>query len=142
MNMDDFEKRLQRQALRPIPCEWREDILRRAEAASPRPAITGGSSIAIFIRRLASFLSPHPAAWAALAAVWVLIFALNTASRSHSPQIARNTTPPTTEMIAGLKEQQKILAELMGPTEFPAMERPKRFPAQPHSERRDETSMV
>lgn len=142
MNSDDFEKRLQRQPLRPIPGEWRAEVLRRAEAAAPRPAAAGSSPFAMFLRRLVSSLSPHPAAWAALAAVWVLIFALNTASHSHAPQLAKNIARPTVEMVAGLKEQQKILAELIGPSELPAIERPKRFPAQPHSERREETSMV
>ena len=39
MNADDFEKQLKRQALRQVPSEWREDILRAAEAAGRNPTL-------------------------------------------------------------------------------------------------------
>lgn len=143
MNTDDFEKRIQRQPLRPVPPEWRDSILRTAQTSAPRVAQAGEPfSLARCMRCFMVSLSPHPVAWAALAAIWVLIFALNTSSRSTSPQVAKNTPPAASEIIAGLKDQQQILAELIGPTEPREIERPKRFPSQPHTQRHAETSMA
>lgn len=42
MNTDDFEQRLPRQPLRPVPGEWREDILAAARSAAARMACGAG----------------------------------------------------------------------------------------------------
>ncbi len=135
MNPDDFEKRLQREPLREIPSEWRESILREAgpsrpSTPAPRPSF------------LSSLLWPHPKAWAGLAAVWVLIFAIQFEARNRAPMIAAIPAPSSSETTATLKDQQKILAELLGNNEPGEVEKPRRFPAQPHSERRRSTSMI
>jgi hypothetical protein len=49
--------------------------------------------------------------WAGLTAVWILIFAANVSLREQSPAIIKSG--PSSEMIMALKDQQKILAELL-----------------------------
>jgi hypothetical protein len=154
MNTDDFEKRLQRQPMRKLPREWRAEILRDASASAQNPALAcraeaqrrretrNISWLSTFSHQLSTIFWPHPKAWAGLAAVWVLIFALNTASQDHSAQIAKKSTPASPEMLAGLRDQQKLLAELIGTSDTREFEQPKRFPAQPHSERRAATAMA
>ena|ERR1043166_4468589 len=144
MNSDDFEKRLERQPLRQVPSGWREEILRTASASVPNPERKTRNifSLSTLSYQLSTILWPHPKAWAGLAAVWVLIFALNVASREHTPQVAKKAAPASPEMIVGLRDQQKLLAELIGASDTREIEQPKRFPAQPHSERRRATAMA
>jgi hypothetical protein len=135
MNSDDFEKRLQRQPLRRIPSEWREDILRgasrcRPSTLDPRPSF------------LSALLWPNPKAWIGLAAAWMLILALNRASKNQSPTMAATSKTSQTEMVANLKDQQKILVELMGSAEPRDTDKPRRLPAQPHSELHEPYSMA
>jgi len=73
----DFEQRLQSQPLRPVPPEWRGDILSAARAAVPHPGPAAGAPIR---RLLSEWLWPHPVAWAGLAASWALVAVLNTAA--------------------------------------------------------------
>lgn len=80
MNTDDFEQHLRRQPLRPVPPAWRDEILATArqsdrQAVGMPPAAAGGPSWTAVLR---DWLWPHPAAWAGLAAGWVLVAALNT----------------------------------------------------------------
>ena len=59
-------------------------------------------------------LWPHPKAWAGLAAVWILIFAVDFSVRDKSPVMAEKAAPPSPEVIVELKQQQRMLAELIG----------------------------
>jgi hypothetical protein len=137
MNSDDFEKHLQHQPLRPIPKEWRAEILRQATAGSRPPVLDRRPSF------LSALFWPHPKAWAGLAAVWVLIFALRFASQDKLPKMAQSSSLASQEIVVSLKEQQQILAELMGTNgAAPEMDRPKRFVPQPHSELRTPTAMA
>ena len=135
MNDSDFEKHLQRQPLRQIPGEWRAEILQKATASAPstldpRPSL------------LSALLWPNPKAWAALAAVWIAIFAFHFSTQQNSPQMAKKLGPPSSEIIARLKDQQQVLAELIGAGESHNAETSKRFSPQPHSERRQRISMA
>lgn len=139
MNDSEFEKHLQRQPLRPIPHEWRTEILQQATSADSRRLTHD---------RRPSFLSallwPHPKAWAGLAAVWVLIYALRFASQDNLPKMAQASPSSPQEMVVKLKEQQQILAELIASSSSQThdMDRPKPFIPQPHSERRTASSMA
>ena len=85
MKTDDFEKRVQRQTLRQVPAEWREDILSAArQASSPEHATRNTqhaspwrSVLSTLNAQLSTLLWPRPAAWAGLAAVWVMVLALH-----------------------------------------------------------------
>jgi len=138
---DDFEQQLQRQSPRPLPSDWRADILQAARAAtdarSPRrsEAKAGPSSI---LHHLSSFLWPHPHAWAALATAWLVILALNLSARDASSRTAQRPAPPSPDSLVALRQQERLLAELIGSPEISNAEEPRRSGHAPRSERRDE----
>jgi len=137
MKPDDFEQRLQRQPLRRIPAEWRGEILRagrRAAVAEIGDAGTASLPILNWRMALANIFWPHPKAWAGLAAVWILIFAVDFSVRDKSPVMAEKAAPPSPEVIVELKQQQRMLAELIGAGQARAAELPRYLP-QPRSER-------
>ena len=112
MNTDDFEKRLQRQDMRPIPREWRGEILDAARRASAHQRSTPNSRTTPWWREL---LWPCPQAWAGLAAAWVLILALNAETREPVQVATARSTPPAREVLMAFKERRRLLAELVGP---------------------------
>jgi len=137
MNTDDFEQRLQRQPLRQIPGEWRGEILSAAESAAATrhsPPVTQPSWLSTINHQLSTLLWPHPKAWAGLAAAWILIFAVDFSTRDTTPFVAEKTAPPSPEVIVELKQQQRMLAELIGAGQAREAEVP-RFLPQPRSER-------
>jgi hypothetical protein len=131
MKPDDFEQKIQRQPLRQIPGGWRGEILSAAKSAScPVPR---ASFLSTLNHQLSTLLWPHPKAWAGLAAVWVLIFALDFSMRDKSPVVAEKSAPPSPEVIVELKQQQRMLAELIGARETHDAE-PQQFFPRPRSE--------
>jgi hypothetical protein len=144
MNPDEFEKRLQRQPLRRIPGEWREEILSAARQASlVEPALLTThrvtpprSLLSTLHYQLSTLLWPHPAAWAGLAAAWLVIAGLNLTNRDASPRLARRAAPMPPQVFMAFQEQARVLTELIGPREAPVAERPKPAVQRPRSERR------
>jgi len=121
MKLEDFEQRLQRQALRQIPTGWRAEILSAARVVETprcgvgqRNALSLPAILSILNRQLSSLLWPHPKAWAGLAAVWILIFAVDFSTRDTTPILAEKAAPPSPEVVAELKLQRRMLAELIG----------------------------
>jgi hypothetical protein len=136
--MDDFEQKLQRQPLRQVPGEWREEILARAESAvvsRPSAFDTRSHWLSTLNSQLSTLLWPHPAAWAGLAAVWILILAVDFSMRDKSPALAEKSSPPSSEVIVELRRQQRLLAELIGPRDTRDADRSKPLVPQPRSER-------
>ncbi len=80
---------------------------------------------------------PSRRIWAGLAAVWVAILIANFSMHEHSPGVAMKSSP-TQEMIVAWRQQERLLAELMGPNETQAARPPKPLSPQPRSERRFE----
>lgn len=106
MNFDEFEQKLSRQARREIPAEWRKDILgfRRTTDVPASP----------WWRQ---WLWPHPAAWTALAALWVVIFALAFAGKPEPAITSAHAARP--DILQAFAERTRLLAELSGEsTEF------------------------
>jgi hypothetical protein len=143
MKTDDFEQRLQRQPLRPIPTEWRTEIL---VAADVNRRVERGRELAFAATlklRLRELLWPCPQAWAGLAAVWLIILTLNFATSEKTTTVAKRQPPPSPEMLMVLKEQEKILAELLTERSEPReAERPKPTTPSPRSELRREILMA
>ena len=124
MNTDDFERRLQRESMRPIPREWRGEILDAARRAcnsqlstlrSKATAEDGSTLNPQPTSWWREWLWPCPQAWAGLAAAWVLILALNAATREPVQVATARNTPPAREVLMALKERRRLLAELAGP---------------------------
>ena len=73
--------------------------------------------------------------WTALAAVWVLIFVFNVSQRDKSELAARKLPPPSPEAIMAWRQQEKLLAELIGsPGTAGDAERQKIFLPKPRTE--------
>ncbi len=120
--MNEFEKRLQRVPLKALPTEWRAEVL--AAAVPPAPSrVSRGDYLAGGWR---SLFWPHPIAWAGLAAVWVVIALLHCSQRDDAPVLAEKSAPPSPEMLADLRQQQKLLVELLGPPGAGEADRPKK----------------
>src|SRR5258708_827213 len=85
--MSDFERKLAAQSFREPPAEWREEILRRSADAA-RATERAESP-------WRAWLWPSPQAWAGLAALWLIFFALQFAGHpSSSPAVFASMTSP------------------------------------------------
>jgi len=148
MKSDDFEKHLQRQPLRQVPAEWRDQVLSAArQAGRPRLASRAAGNglravLSTLNSRLSTLLWPHPAAWAGLAAAWVVIVGLSFTTRDTERHVARGVSSPSPQVFMAFQEQQRLLNELVGPREIPTAERPKAAPPRPRSERRSALMMT
>jgi hypothetical protein len=135
--MNEFEQKLSRQPLREIPGEWRVDIVVAADAN--RQKIRAVTSTAIIKLRLREIFWPAPAAWAGLAAIWILIFIVNFSTRDKTPFVAEKVSPPSPEVIAELRQQKLLFAQLIGSSDARVADRQKSFLPRPRTERRFET---
>ena len=133
---EQFEARLKRQPLRQLPANWKGEILAAAKSAHPASRIPRRSFLSTINSQLSTLLWPHPKAWAGLAAVWVAIVALNISMHEPSPTavMAKKSAPASAEVMAELKQQRLMYAQLIGASEQPA-DRPKTFIPLPRSER-------
>jgi hypothetical protein len=129
---DNFEQRLRRQSLRQIPVELRAEILAAVDVNRRKVReFTFAATVASGLRQI---FWPNPKAWAGLAAVWIFIFALNFSMRDKSPVIAEIVSPPSPEVVAELRQQKLLFAELIGSSDVREAEQPKLFP-RPRTER-------
>jgi hypothetical protein len=150
MNPDEFERRLRRQPLRRIPDEWREEILVAADVNRRNPPVREFTFAATTFRRLLSTLNhqlstllrPCPRAWAALAAMWLVILAVNLSLRDKPQTVTANLAPPSPQVLAALQQQRRLLSELMGQSLTPEAEPPTLILPRPRSERREGSLMA
>ncbi|HTR40387.1 MAG TPA: hypothetical protein VMH87_02065 [Pseudomonadales bacterium] len=132
--LKQFEKLLESHPLRPVPAEWRKEILAAAEKAQPahgRQPIPVRSLPGL----LRSLFWPHPVAWGGLAAIWIFIFAAHLSMRDEMPVMAEKVLPPSPQVVMELKQQQHLYAELIGVNDSSDTDRPKPFIPKPRSER-------
>jgi hypothetical protein len=140
MKPDDFETKLHRQRLRPIPGEWRADIL---AAAARRPDLSSKADAAAMApwpgptvrQRLAGWFWPHPMAWAGMGALWVLLLGIHFSLREKPPFVTEAAPPTSAEALVELRQQEKLYAELLGPREPQAAIRHEEAGPQPRSQR-------
>jgi hypothetical protein len=133
---DEFEKRLQRQPIRELPSEWREEILRGATPSSHSPFVIHHSFLSTLSSRLSTLLWPHPKAWAGLAAAWIVIAVIQFTSSDRTEIIATKAAPPSSDAMVMLQRQNHLLAELFEEMPLKGTDRPKHGLTQPRSERR------
>lgn len=135
---DEFEKHLKQQPLRQIPAEWRSEILSAAAQAQPACRSqfeTPGSFLSTLNRRLTAVLWPHPVAWGAMAAAWIFVLGVHFSTGNDTPALTEKASLPSPEVVAELKQQKRMLAELLGANDLRDADRPKVFAPGPRSER-------
>jgi hypothetical protein len=131
--MNEFEQKLSRQPLKKIPGEWRAEILVAADV-NRREDVRAFTSAPTIRSRVREIFWPAPSAWTGLGAVWIFIFALNFSMRDKTPVVAEKVSPPSPEVLAELRQQKLLLAELIGASDVREAEPPKFFP-RPRTER-------
>jgi hypothetical protein len=114
----------------------RHDAVRVAADVNRRsPPVRELTFAATLQLRLREGLWPCPQAWAGVATVWLVILAVNFATRETTPRnFARQVAPPSPEMLMVLRQQQLLLAELVERPEPRAADRPKAVPPRPRSD--------
>ena len=136
MKPDELEQKLQRQPLRQLPAEWRDEILSAAQRTSASHHSSRVTHHSAWWREL---FWPAPRAWAGLAAVWVVILALHFATQEKPTAIEAHRRAATpTESLRKLREREALLAELVELPQPAATDAPKAVPPRPRSNRRDE----
>jgi hypothetical protein len=142
MKPEDFEKRLQSQPMRQIPTEWRQEILREAKSASHSSFVIRHSFLSTLNHHLSTLLWPNPKAWAGLAAVWLAIFALQSASHSGSRVVAAAPARQPSLFWNRLKDEEQTLVELMDNSQPVDADQPRNGDPKPRSERQCNTAMA
>ena len=140
-NEDQFEQRLQRQPLRPVPVQWREEILATAEAnrrhAAPQSVSEDQAALLAGWRLLFARL---PLAWTALVALWVALIGVNLMLPHPPVNVAAQRSPSARMSLLAALDFRRAQLELLGDkfslaTEaLPANEAPA-VPPRPRSER-------
>ena len=122
MKPDDFESELQRHTVRPLPEEWRKEILTAANAR-------GSKADWLKVFRLAIGIVPTPnrRSWSAIAAAWVVILLLQT--NTSEPERPKERTSHIEQAAIHFGEQRKLLFEILNgfPSQVadkPALKRP------------------
>ena len=101
----EFEKKLSEQPLRPTPAAWRADILREARTAAAQQTLATD-----VVTGWRSWFWPAPRAWAALAACWVVLLAVQLfVSAPAATAVAQVDAP---RLAVALAEKRHALLEL------------------------------
>ena len=119
-------------AIRREVVEVAADVNRRKQSVRE---LTVAATLAKTIRL--SFLElvwPCRRTWAALAAVWMALFIFNVSQRDQAELAARKLPPPSPEAIMAWRQQERLLAELIGPSAPGYAEQRKIFLPKPRTE--------
>jgi hypothetical protein len=134
-DIESFERQLQAQPVKKIPAEWRAEILAAAKFIVVEKSRNDPNLITKTASWWRDLFWPHLKAWAGLAAVWILIFIFNFSTRDKMPVVAEKSAPPSQEVVAELKQQRLLFAELIGANDWHVADRQKIFAPKPRSER-------
>jgi hypothetical protein len=109
-----------------------EFIREGRRVAVPKFRVADTATLPLLVWR--ELIFPCRRTWTALAAVWVALFIFNVSQRDKSELATRKLPPPSPEAIMAWRQQEKLLAELIGPSAPGDVERRKIFLPQPRSE--------
>ena len=110
MKPDEFEQQLRNQPLRPLPPAWGPEILAVARSLAHSPSATPVVPAQPWWQE---WLWPCPQAWAALAAVWLLLLGLYwMPSETGTANLALRPSPNPEAQMA-LDAQRRELARLL-----------------------------
>lgn len=118
--MDDFEKQLKRQQFRPVPPDWRRQILLTVDDAD---ATDQNKSTATWMAKIRELLWPSPVAWSGLAAVWIVIAALRMATVDN-----QNPKPVAQANYAQLRLAMELKRTLEAETQLAEQPRTSELP--------------
>jgi hypothetical protein len=93
-----------------------------------------GDSVGFLTQLWLELAWPCRRIWTGLAAVWVLLFIVNVSQRDDSPTLSAKSPPPV-GMLMAYRNQEKILAELLGDwSQSREAVRPRNYVPKPRSE--------
>jgi hypothetical protein len=121
MKPDEFEQQLQRLPRQPVPPEWRAEILELARATDAARVVHHEASTTQRPTRFPSWrewLWPCPQAWAGLAAVWMILLALQVTTPSKRSSIVRRSLSLDKQFV--LAAQRRELERLLDVPTDPA----------------------
>jgi hypothetical protein len=137
MKPDDFEPKLQRQPLRRVPAEWREEILK---AAQPHRLSAGVEVEAVAGWRW--FFARFSWGGGAFAVLWIALVSINALLAASDPAVAaRPLAAGSFQSLVAGNQHRVALLKLAGDdpavtTETPSPQSPAVNPHGPRSERR------
>ena len=132
----------------------RELLLKRHEAALPKldalraaAALPARSQLSTFNPQPASLwerlFGPNPLAWAGLAAVWVLLLAVNRSGSEAATSSASRASQPSEAAVAEIvRENRRQMAELLNLDEPQAAPTPRSELHPKRSQRREDFAVV
>lgn len=94
--MNDFERKLRDTPLRQPPAAWRAETLAALPANQPATL------------NWPAWLWPAPSAWAALAAVWLILFALDFATAPSATGRPVAAKPPPPDSLLAFHNEQAL----------------------------------
>lgn len=113
-----------------------------AEAFPPERRVSGHRPTRTFdFGWLQGLFQFTPRTWAALTAVWILIFALKLSTRQET-HVVSTKSRQSGEMTAAVRDQRLFYAELIGLRQPEQADRPKTFAPGPRSELRLANSLA
>ncbi len=129
----------------------RDILLARHQAAAPkldairREAVNSQfrrrdfAAIVLYLPSLfwRELILPSRRVWTGLAAIWILILAVNFSLRDRS-QVALANARPSPQMMVAFRQQQQLMSELFNPSDVPVAEPKKPYAPRPGTERRIE----
>jgi len=142
-NMDDFEQQLKYRPIRPVPVEWRAEILTAAKAVSDTQHATRNTQSllstltfqCVAMKLWQELIWPCRRLWLGMAAIWLVVLAVNMATNEEPKIAASQMPPPTPEMVAALREQKQLLVQLRDPVA--SSPTPPAIAPRPRSEKRE-----
>lgn len=144
MNPEEFESRLQRMPLKQPPGEWREEILAAASTVAAdvnqrTSSVRELKFAATWQQRLRDLFWPHPVAWGAMAAVWLVIGVVQLALHEPTSGSSRVYVAASPGVPTVMELQKELLTAWNEPSAKPKAKPEAPLPPQSCIERRRET---